>query len=96
MFDFDLTNELKLIIEKLAKKDRKRAEIINKKIKQIVNSDSISIQHYKNLRHDLKEFKAVHIDSSFVLVFKADIPNNFVLFVDFDHHDRIYKKRYGL
>ena len=95
MFDFNLTDELKSIIEKLAKKDRRRAEIINKKIKQIINSDSVSIQHYKNLRHDLKEFKAVHIDSSFVLVFKVNIPNNFVLFVDFDHHDRIYKKRYG-
>ena len=96
MFDFNLTDELKLIIEKLAKKDKKRSDIINKKIKQIINSDSASIQHYKNLKYDLKEFTGVHIDSGFVLVFKVDIPNNFVLFVDFDHHDKIYKKRYGL
>ena len=96
MFDFDFTGELRAIIEKLAKKDKKRAEIINKKIKKIINSDSISIQHYKNLRHDLKEFKAVHIDSSFVLVFNVDVAKNFILFVDFDHHDRVYKKRYEL
>ncbi|MEK6830073.1 MAG: addiction module toxin RelE [Nanoarchaeota archaeon] len=96
MFDFNLADELKSVIEELAKKDKKRTEIINKKIKQIINSDSISIQHYKNLRHDLKEFKAVHIDSSFVLVFKVDIPNNFILFVDFDHHDHIYKKKYKI
>ena len=95
MFNFNLTDELKAIIEKLAKKDKKRAEIINKKIKQIIGSDSISIGHYKNLKHDLKEFKRVHIDSSFVLVFKVDIKNNFILFVDFDHHDKIYKKRYN-
>ena len=95
MFYFNLTDELKSIIEKLAKKDKKRAEIINKKIKQIINSDSASIQHYKNLRHDLKEFKSVHVDSSFVLIFKVDINGNFILFVDFDHHDKIYKKRYG-
>ena len=94
MFDFDFTNELKAIIEKLSKRDEKRTEIINKKIKQIINSDNISIQHYKNLKYDLKEFKAVHVDSSFVLVFKVDIKNNFVLFVDFDHHDRVYKKKY--
>ena len=94
MFDFDLIDGLKLIIEKLAKKDKKRSDIINKKIKQIINSDSVSIQHYKNLRHDLKEFKVVHIDSSFVLVFKVDIGKNFILFVDFDHHDKIYKKRH--
>ena len=96
MFNFNLTDELKSIIEKLAKKDKKRADIINKKIKQVINSDLMSIEHYKNLRYDLKDFKGVHIDSSFVLVFRVDIPNNFVLFVDFDHHDRIYKKKYGL
>ena len=96
MFDFNLTDEFKLIIGKLAKKDKKRSEIINKKIKQVINSDSASIQHYKNLKHDLREFKAVHIDSSFVLVFKVDVAKNFILFVDFDHHDKIYKKRYRL
>ena len=96
MFNFNLTDELKAIIKKLAKKDKKRVEIINKKIKQIINSDSVSIEHYKNLKHDLKDFKRIHIDSSFVLVFKVDIKNNFLLFVDFDHHDKIYKKKYKL
>jgi len=94
MFNFDLTDELKFIILKLCKKDRKRVEIINKKIKQIINSDSVSIQHYKNLRHDLKDFKRVHIDTSFLLVFKVNVQNNHILFVDFDHHDNVYKKRY--
>ena len=94
MFNFNLTDELKSIIEKLSKKDRKRAKIIPKKIEQIIRSDNVSIQHYKNLRYDLKEFKGVHIDSSFVLVFKIDIQKNFILFVDFDHHDRVYKKKY--
>jgi len=94
MFSFNLTDELKSIIEKLSKKDRKRAKIITKKIEQIINSDDASIQHYKNLRYDLKEFKSVHVDSSFVLIFKVDMQKNFILFVDFDHHDRIYKKKY--
>jgi len=95
MLDFDLTDELKFIIRKLVKKDKKKVEIINKKIKEIINCDKTSIQHYKNLRHDLKEYKRVHIQTSFVLVFKVDIFNNFILFVDFDHHDKIYKKRYS-
>ena len=94
MFGFNLSDDLKFIIKKLAKKDKKRVEIINKKIKEIISRDKESIQYYKNLRHDLKDFKSVHIDSSFVLVFKVEIQNNFVLFVDFDHHDRVYKKRY--
>ncbi|GBE19979.1 hypothetical protein BMS3Abin17_00710 [archaeon BMS3Abin17] len=94
MFDFNLTDELKIIIRKLIKGDKKKVEIINKKIKEIINSNSQSIQHYKNLRHDLKEYRRVHIDRSFVLAFKVDIPNNFILFVDFDHHDKIYKKKF--
>jgi len=95
MFDFNFTDELKLIIRKLIKKDKKKVEIINKKVKEIINSNQDSINHYKNLRHDLSDYKRVHIDKNFVLVFKVDIKNNFVLFVDFDHHDKIYGKRYN-
>jgi len=91
MFDFDISDELKLIIMKLVKKDKKKVEIINKKIKEIINCDNVSINRYKNLRYDLKEFKRVHIDKNFVLIFKVDLTNNFILFVDFDHHDRVYK-----
>jgi len=92
MFDFNLSDELKLIIRKLAKKDKKRVEIINKKIKEVVNNNKDSIKHYKNLRHELSDYKRVHIDRSFILVFKVDIFSNFILFVDFDHHDKIYGK----
>lgn len=92
MFDFNLSDELKLIIRKLVKKDKKKVNIINKKIKEIINSNEQSINHYKNLRNDLRDYKRVHIDRSFVLVFNVDIFNNFILFVDFDHHDKIYGK----
>ena len=87
MFSFDLTDELK--IKKLLKKDKK-VEIINKKIKEIINNDSETIKRYKNLRYDMSELKRVHIDKSFVLTFKVDLVNNFILFVDFDHHDTVY------
>ena len=94
MFDFNLTDELKLVIRKLVKKDKKKVEIINKKIKEIINSDKDSINHYKNLRHDLSDYKRVRIDKNFVLVFNVNIKNNFILFVDFDHHDKVYKKKF--
>lgn len=93
MFDFDLSDELKFIIKKLIKKDKKKVEIINKKIKEIANSDLKTINHYKNLKYNMKEFKRIHIDNNFVLTFKVDQQNNFILFVDLDHHDNIYKKR---
>jgi len=90
MFSFDLTDELKIKIKILVKKDKEKIEIINKKIKQIINNDSETIQRYKNLRNDFSDYKRVHIDKSFVLIFKVDIKNNFVLFIDFDHHDKVY------
>lgn len=90
MFEFDLNDELKLKIRKLLKKDKKKAIIINKKIKEIINNDNDSIDHYKNLRKDMKEFKRVHIDKHFVLTFKVDKNNNKIFFEDFDHHDKIY------
>jgi len=90
LFNFDLTDELKIKIRKLLKKDKKKVEIINKKIKEIINSDNNTIERYKNLKHDLKNFRRVHIDKHFVLIFKVDKENNFILFEDFDHHDKIY------
>jgi len=56
MFDYDVSDELRFKIKRLVKKDKKRAEILHKKIKQIIHSDKESINHYKNLKHDLREF----------------------------------------
>lgn len=90
MFTFDLTNELRVILSKLSKKDQKKVEIINHKIKEIINCDNQSIDHYKNLRGNMKHLKRVHIDSHFVLTFSVDKEKNSILFVDFDHHDNVY------
>ncbi len=90
MFNFDISDKLKTKISKLIKKDKKRADILQKKIIEIINNDAETIKRYKNLKHDLSDFKRVHIDSSFVLIFKVNINNNSILFHDFDHHDKIY------
>lgn len=90
MFDFDISDELKIILGKLVHKDKKKVEIINKKIKEIINNDHKSIDHYKNLKYDLKHLKRVHIDKHFVLTFSVNREKNFILFVDFDHHDNVY------
>lgn len=91
MFGFDLSDELKIKIRKLVRKDKKKVEIINKKIKEIIRNDLSTIDRYKNLKYGMKEFKRVHIDQHFVLIFKADKENNFILFEDFAHHDDVYK-----
>lgn len=92
MRKFGIEEKLYKILQKLSKKDNKRYEIIWKKINEIINSESV--EHYKNLRYPLSDFKAVHIDKSFVLVFKYDETNDKLFFYDFDHHDKIYLKRY--
>jgi YafQ family addiction module toxin component len=77
------------ILDKLYKKDRQLYENLLNKMDEILNISDV--EHYKNLRHDLKEYKRVQI-GHFVLVFKYDKTNDFIYFDDFDHHDKIYKK----
>ena len=92
MFTFDLSDELRLVMRKLSKKDKKRAEIINNKIHEIIKCDENAIEHYKNLRHDLSAYKRVHIDSSFVLMFQVFKKEKHVLFVRLMHHDDAYRR----
>lgn len=44
MFSYDFSDKLKLIIIRSVKKDKKKVEIINKKIKEIVNNDAETIE----------------------------------------------------
>ena len=91
MFDFDSSDELKILIRKLSKKNATRAAILNNKIKEIINNDATSIDRYKNCKYDLKVCKRVHIDKSFVMVFSVDENKKLVIIEDYDHHDNIYK-----
>jgi len=90
LFSFTLSDKLKVKIRRLMRKDKERALIIDKKIKEIINNDNKSIDRYKNLKHDLKNLKRVHIDKHFVLTFEVDKENNFIFFLNFDHHDKVY------
>lgn len=77
------------ILNKLQKKDKQLYEILLNKMNEILNV--FDVEHYKNLRYDMKEYKRVHI-GPFVLVFKYDKSNNLIFFTDFDHHDKLFKK----
>ena len=85
---FEYSEKLQKILDKLSKKNGEIYKQIIKKINEIINSDNVG--HYKNLRHDLKEFKRVHI-GHFVLMFKLDKNKNLISFEDFHHHHNIYK-----
>jgi len=89
MYRFQISEELQDKLKKLSKKDKQLHEQIIKKIDEIVNSGNV--EHYKNLRYNMKDSKRVQI-GHFVLVFQYDKKNNMINFDDFDHHDNIYKR----
>lgn len=89
MYSYEIKPNLQKILNKLSKKNKTLYEQILKKIEEIINSSSI--EHYKNLRYDMRDSKRVHI-GHFVLVFGFDKKKNLISFEDFDHHDNIYKK----
>ncbi len=89
MREFEISNKLKKDFSKLSKKDKGRYQSTINKIKEIVTCQDIS--HYKNLRKPLQHLKRVHIDNSFVLTFEFIESNNKVKFIEFEHHDKIYK-----
>jgi mRNA-degrading endonuclease RelE of RelBE toxin-antitoxin system len=62
-----------------------------KKIEEILSNEDLD--HYKNLRVPLQNFKRVHVRGPFVLTFKYIKSEDKIVFYDFDHHDYIYSKQ---
>lgn len=87
MYKFIVSETLEIILKKLSKKDASLYEQVMKKIDEIINS--LDIEHYKNLRYNMKDSKRVHI-GHFVLIFQFDKTYQIINFDDFDHHDKIY------
>jgi len=89
MYNCEINPELRQILNKLSKKDKSTYEQVLKKIDEVANCSDV--EHYKNLMHEMKDRKRVHIGNS-VLVFKYIRSENKIYFVDFDHHDNIYER----
>lgn len=89
MREFSIEDKLKAKLIKLCKRDKNTYEILMKKIDEILSCDDVN--HYKNLRVPLQDFKRVHIKGPFVMTFKHIESENKVVFYDFDHHDKIFK-----
>lgn len=90
MREYEIKPHLQRILKKLYKKNRFSYEAVMKKITEIMESENPD--HYKNLRHNMKDKKRVHIAKSYVLIFHYDKTKNHISFQDYDHHDKIYKK----
>lgn len=88
MYNFGVSEHLQKILNKLSKKNKNLYNQILKKIDEVLHSENID--HYKNLRWNMKESKRVQI-GHFVLIFQYKTEENLILFEDFDHHENIYK-----
>jgi YafQ family addiction module toxin component len=90
MYALKVSGEADTIFFKLAKKNKTRLEMINKKIQEIRENP----QHtYKYLKQPLQGYNRTHIDSCFVLIFRVDHSIKRIEVCYFDHHDNIYKWR---
>jgi len=89
MYTLFYKHNIDKIFQNLAKKNPKQLEIISKKLDEIVKDP----HRYKNLRYPLDTWKRVHIDKHFVLTFSIDDEKNTVILEDYDHHDKIYKRK---
>ncbi len=88
MYNSGISEELQRKLGKLSRKNKPLYEQVLKKINEIITSD---VEHYKNLRYNLKDSKRAHI-GHFVLIFQYDQQSNTINFDDFDHHDKIYNR----
>ena len=89
MYKLKIDADLLKLLKKMSKRDKNKVNIILKKMDEIIKNP----HHYKNLRTPMEDFKRVHIDKSFVLIFTVDDNEKRVIFVDFAHHDEIYSNK---
>jgi mRNA-degrading endonuclease RelE of RelBE toxin-antitoxin system len=90
MHKFSIEDKLKASLAKLFRRDKTTYEAVMRKIDEILTCEDIN--HYKNLRSPLQEFKRVHVKGPFVLTFRYLISDDKMVLYDFDHHDKIYGK----
>ena len=83
--EFEFTKEFS---KKIFKIKGKEAQNIVSKINEILSCENI--EHYKNLKHSLKSYKRVHVNNCYVILFQDS--KGKIVFVDYDHHDKIYRK----
>ena len=89
-YQFEIKPKLEKKLKKVEKKDPVMFKAARDEVKDIVSNP----HHYKPLRHGLKGLRRVHLVKSFVLVFEIDEKEKIVRFLDMDHHDKIYRKKY--
>ncbi|MFT7615260.1 MAG: mRNA-degrading endonuclease RelE of RelBE toxin-antitoxin system [Candidatus Woesearchaeota archaeon] len=79
-----------LFAKKISRLKGKERNTVYLKIKEILLCKDIN--HYKNLKYELKKFKRVHVNKSFIILFRDK--SNVIHFIDYEHHDKVYEKNH--
>lgn len=90
MYKYLVSDRLHKNLRKISKRDKNFYDKILSKIYEIISTENI--EHYKNLKYNLKDSKRVHI-GHFVLIFRYDKKANTIIFDNIKHHDLIYRKK---
>jgi mRNA-degrading endonuclease RelE of RelBE toxin-antitoxin system len=86
-YQLEVDDRLKRIFEKLKKKDSIQTEILKRKIKEILKNPRIG----KPLTVNMPRQWRVHI-RHFVLTYEILENEKTVRLLDYEHHDKVYKK----
>jgi mRNA-degrading endonuclease RelE of RelBE toxin-antitoxin system len=89
MIKYIIKRSLDKKLKRIQKKDKDTFLAILNKIIEVAGCESVN--YYKNLRKPMQNLKRVHIKKSFVLTFEYNKKENLISFIDFEHHDKIYK-----
>ena len=79
------SREFEKILKRISKKDSKTLDHLEAQMEKVIRFPELG----KPLRYTLKSRRRLHT-GSFVLVYEFN--NNGIRFLDFNHHDKIYKK----
>ncbi len=81
------TSKIQKVLMRLHKKDPAMFKAVQKKINQISKLNAHALNHFKNLKGPLKEYKRVHV-GSYILMFKLE--GDIIIFDRLLHHDEAY------
>ncbi|WP_296890596.1 type II toxin-antitoxin system RelE/ParE family toxin [uncultured Methanobrevibacter sp.] len=88
MYSMNVLPKFKRKVKKVKNK-KERSNIWNK-MGEVANTLETNPNHYKNLHKPLQEYKRVHVNGSYVILFMVDEVNKKVIFHNYAHHDDIY------
>lgn len=90
MYELAVEIDVDKELNKLIKRNPKRVEIIDKKVRQIQEDPHAP---YKYLHAPLQGFCSAHVDTPFVIIFRINHTTQKVELHHYAHHDFVYKWR---